>query len=161
MLVLSPSSPPQSSEDASPINIVSLDAFIKAIDILKTDMGIEIIPQDQRPMYAIGKLVVQLPLNLASGIRFADCETLTLISQIRESLVETTGLQSLDTIVAIRASSCGGSKGRFGYESSTNGATIADTAQAYTNAINYAMQNKLEVIELEVNRLVPLMPSTE
>ncbi len=159
MLVLS-SSLPQSSEDALPVNMVSLEAFIKAIDILKTDMGIEIIPQDQRPMYAIGKLVVQLPVNRASGIRFADCQTLTLISQIRESLVETTGLQSLDTIVAVRASS-GNSDGSFGYESSTNGATIADTAQAYTNAINYAMQNKLQVIELEVNRLVPLMPSTE
>ncbi len=148
------------SDDAPPVNIVSLDAFIRAIDILKSDLGIEIIPQDQRPMYAIGKLVAQLPLELVSGIRFADCETLTLISQLRETVVDATGLQSLDTIVAIRAGS-GSSDGSYGYEGSTNGAGIADTAQAYTNAINYAMQNDLKEIELEVNRLVPLMPSTE
>ena len=149
------------SDDAPPVNIVSLDAFIRAIDILKSDMGIEIIPQDQRPMYAIGKLVAQLPLELVSGIRFADCDTLTLISQLRETVVDATGLQSLDTIVAIRAGRGTSSDGSYGYEGSTNGAGIADTAQAYTNAINYAMQNDLKEIELEVNRLVPLMPSTE
>jgi hypothetical protein len=30
-------------------------------------------------------------------------ETLTLVSQLKESVVEETGIQSLDTIVAIRA----------------------------------------------------------
>lgn len=69
-----------SSADDAPANLVSQDAFVTAIDVLKKDMGMEIIPDDQRPMYAIGKLVAQLPLELVSGIRFADCETLTLIS---------------------------------------------------------------------------------
>lgn len=148
------------SDDARPVNIVNIDAYLCAIDVLKSDMGIEIIPQNQRPMYAIGKLVAQLPLELVSGIRFADCETLTLISQIRETVVDATGLQSLDTIVAVRARR-DDIVGSYGYEGSTNGSSIAETAQAYTDAINYAMQNNLKVIELEVNRLVPLMPSTE
>lgn len=141
-----------SSSDDTPI-LVSQDAFVKAIDVLKADMGMEIIPDDQRPMYAIGKLVAQLPLTLVSGIRFADCETLTLISQLKQSVVDETGMQSLDTIVAIRAGD--------GFEGLVNGASIADTAQAYTDAVNYAMQNNLQAIELEVNRLVPMMPSTE
>ena len=41
-----------------------------------------------------------------------------------------------------------------------NAKSIADTAEAYTNAINYAVQNGLKEIELELNRLVPLMPSS-
>ena len=88
------SSPP---ENETPANLVSQGAFVKAIDILKEDMGMEIIPDDQRPLYAIGKLVAQLPLELVSGIRFADCETLTLISQLKQSVVDETGMQSLDT----------------------------------------------------------------
>lgn len=119
----------------------------------------EIIPDDQRPMYAIGKLVAQLPLELVSGVRFADCETLTLISQLKQSVVDESGMQSLDTIVAIRAGN--DSKGGYGYEGDTKGKSIADTGQAYTDAVNYATQNGLKGIELEVNRLVPLMPSTE
>lgn len=88
------SSPP---ENETPANLVSQEAFVKAIDILKEAMGMEIIPDDQRPLYAIGKLVAQLPLELVSGIRFADCETLTLISQLKQSVVDETGMQSLDT----------------------------------------------------------------
>ena len=89
------SSPPEN--ESTPANLVSQGAFVKAIDILKEDMGMEIIPDDQRPLYAIGKLVAQLPLELVSGIRFADCETLTLISQLKQSVVDETGMQSLDT----------------------------------------------------------------
>jgi hypothetical protein len=128
-----------------------------------TDMGNEIISTEPtKPMYAIGKLVAQLPVELASGIRFADCETLTLISQLKESVVEVTGMQSLDTIVAIRVvGDDDGSGAYYRYEKSTNGASIADTAQAYSDAIKYAMQNNIKGIELEVNRLVPLIPSTE
>lgn len=128
-----------------------------AIDALKKDMGMEIIPEDQRPMYAIGKLVASLPLELVSGVRFADCETLTLISQLKQSVVDETGMQSLDTIVAIRAG--GDASGGYGYDGDTNGASIADTAEAYTDAINYAVQNNLKDIELELNRLVPMMPT--
>ena len=146
------------SSDEAP-SLVSQGAYITAIDVLKKDMGMEIIPEDQRPMYAIGKLVAQLPLELVGGIRFADCETLTLISQLMQSVVDATGMMSLDTIVAIRAG--GDGNGGYGYEGDTNGASIADTAQAYTDAITFAQQNGLKEIELEVNRLVPLMPSTE
>ena len=46
---------------------MSQEAFIKAIDVLKVDMGMEVIPDDQRPMYAIGKLEAQLPLEQVSG----------------------------------------------------------------------------------------------
>mmetsp|Transcript_8170 Transcript_8170/g.20097 ORF Transcript_8170/g.20097 Transcript_8170/m.20097 type:complete len:197 (+) Transcript_8170:102-692(+) len=155
-----PSTSMSSSADADgPANLVSQDAFVTAIDVLKKDMGMEIIPDDQRPMYAIGKLVAQLPLELVSGIRFADCETLTLISQLMQSVVDETGMQSLDTIVAIRAG--GDDSGGYGYEGNTNGVSISDTAQAYSSAIEYAMQNDLKEIQLEVNRLVPMMPSTE
>ena len=52
---------------AGPPNLVSQEAFIKAIDVLKVDMGMEVIPDDQRPMYAIGKLEAQLPLEQVSG----------------------------------------------------------------------------------------------
>lgn len=149
------SSPP----DGAPANLVRQDAFVTAIDVLKQDTGMEIIPDDQRPMYAIGKLVAQLPLEHVSGIRFADCDTLTLISQLKQSVVDATGMQSLDTIVAIRAGSDG--NGGYGYEGDTNGVSIADTAEAYTAAINYAMQNSLKEIELELNRLVPMMPSMD
>mmetsp|Transcript_45130 Transcript_45130/g.94661 ORF Transcript_45130/g.94661 Transcript_45130/m.94661 type:complete len:199 (-) Transcript_45130:37-633(-) len=148
-----------SASDEAPPNIVTQDAFVTAIDVIKKDMGMEIIPEDQRPMYAIGKLVAQLPLELVSGIRFADCETLTLISQLKQSVVDATGMQSLDTIVAIRAG--GDGSGGYGYEGITNGGSISVTAEAYTAAVNYAMQNNLEEIELELNRLVPMMPSSE
>ena len=43
----------------------------------------------------------------------------------------------------------------------SNGKPIAETAQCYTDAINHAVQNGLKGIELELNRLVPLMPSTD
>lgn len=147
-----------SSPSESPPILVNQEAFVRAIDVLMTDMGNDIITEP-KPMYAIGKLVAQLPVELASGIRFADCETLTLISQLKESVVEVTGMQSLDTIVAIRVVDGDGS-GIYSYEKSTIGACIADTAQAYSDAIKYAMQNNIKGIELEVNRLVPLIPST-
>ena len=118
-------------------------------------MGIEVIPESERPMYAIGKLVAKLPIDMVSGIRLADCDTLTLISQIQTRVVDATGIQSLDTIITIRAGENGG------YEGDTCGASIADTAQAYTAAINYAAENQLSEIELEVNRLVPMVPSDE
>lgn len=147
-----------SSSSSEPI-LVNQEAFVRAINVLMTDMGNDIVTEP-KPMYALGKLVAQLPVELASGIRFADCETLTLISQLKESVVEVTGMQSLDTIVAIRVVDDDGS-GIHRYEKSTNGACIADTAQAYSEAIKYAMQNNIKGIELEVNRLVPLIPSTE
>jgi len=149
------STPSEQQASDVPANLVNQQAFITAIDVLKKDMGMEIIPDDQRPMYAIGKLECSLPLELVSGIRFADCETLTLISQIKQSVVDETGMQSLDTIVAIR------SGGEGGYEGDVNGKPIAETAQCYTDAINHAVQNGLKGIELELNRLVPLMPSTD
>lgn len=147
-----------STPDDAPV-LVNQGDFVKAIDVLKGDMGLEIIPEEQKPMYAIGKLVAELPLELVSGIRFADCETLTLISQLMKTVVDETGLQSLDTIIAIRAG--GDGNGKYGYEADTNGKSIGDTAEAYTAAVNYAMQNNLKCIELEVNRLVPMMPSEE
>lgn len=110
-------------------------------------MGIEIIPPEQKPFYAIGRLVATLPLEMVSGIRLADCDTLTLISQIQTRVVETTGIQSLDTIVAVRAGE---------YVGDTAGKRIADVARCYTEAIQYATEKGLEGIELEVNRLVPL-----
>ncbi|KAL7537792.1 hypothetical protein ACHAWF_005906 [Thalassiosira exigua] len=149
------SSSPSSSDSPK---LVSQDAFVAAIDVLKKDMGLEIIPDDQRPLYAIGKLVASLPLEHVGGVRFADCDSLTLVSQLKQSVVDVTGMQSLDTVVAIRA---GGDGDDGGYVGDTNGAGIADTAKAYTEAINYAMEHGLKDIELEVNRLVPLMPSEE
>ena len=146
-----------SDNDASP-NLVAQDAFVEAIDVLKADMGLEVIPPEQRPLYAIGKLVAQLPLALVSGIRLADCESLTLISQVKQSVVDATGLQSLDTIVAMRAGrrDGDGDGGGYGVDRDTRGHGIEATAAAYTAAINYAVEHKLPDIELEVNRLVPL-----
>mgnify|MGYP000081705166 CR=1 FL=1 len=74
-------------------------------------------------------------------------------------VVDETGMQSLDTIIVIRAD--GDRSVGYGFEWDTNGASIANTAKAYTDAINYAMENNLKDIELELNRLFPLMPSTE
>lgn len=140
--------------------LVSVDAYTNAIDTLYKDMGMEPVPEDQRPpMYAIGKLVAQLPLEHVSGIRLADCETLTLISQVKQTVVELTGMQSLDTIVAIRSG--GDGNGNYGYEGDTRGKPIGEVAAAYTAAVNHAMENQLTEIELEVQRLVPMMPSEE
>jgi hypothetical protein len=135
-----------SNTDEAP-KLVDQSSYQAAIDILKSDMGIEIIPPSQRPMYAIGRLVSTLPLEMASGIRLADCDTLTLISQIQTRVVEATGIQSLDTIVSIRAGE---------YVGDTCQKKIGEVARVYTDAINYAMENQLSGIELEVNRLVPL-----
>jgi len=38
---------------------------------------------------------------------------------------------------------------------------IAKVAEAYTAAINFAVENGLSEIQLEVNRLVPMMPSAD
>ena len=133
--------------------LVSQASYINAIDVLKQDMGIEIIPESEKPMYAIGKLVAKLPLEMVSGVRLADCDTLTLISQLQTRVVDATGIQSLDTIVTIKAGD--------GYEEDVCEKSIAETAEAYTAAINYAVEHKLSEIELEVNRLVPMMPSEE
>ncbi|KAL7464217.1 hypothetical protein ACHAXS_004551 [Conticribra weissflogii] len=141
-----------------PANLVNQNAFITAIDILKRDMGIEPIPEEERPpLYAIGKLVAELPLDLVSGVRLADCETLTLISGLKQSVIDATGMQSLDTIVAIRAGP--GDDGGYVYEGDVSEANLSTTAEVYTQAINYAVQNKLPGIQLELNRLVPMMAS--
>lgn len=139
--------------------LVSQAAFVNGIDVLKADMGMEIIRDEQKPMYAIGKLDAELPLELVGGIRFSDCETVTLISQVRQDVVDKTGISSLDTIVAIRAGNDG--EGNYAYQSDVREASIQNTAQAYTEAINFAMANSLTSIQLEVNRLVPMMPSQE
>ena len=65
----------------------------------------------------------------------------------------------LRKVVAIRAG--GDGNGSYGYERDVNAKSIADTAEVYTNAINYAVQNGLKEIELELNRLVPLLPSSD
>mmetsp|Transcript_24132 Transcript_24132/g.50273 ORF Transcript_24132/g.50273 Transcript_24132/m.50273 type:complete len:197 (-) Transcript_24132:187-777(-) len=141
-----------------PANLVNQHAFVTAIDILKRDMGIEPIPEEERPpLYAIGKLVAELPLELVSGVRLADCETLTLISGLKQSVIDATGMQSLDTIVAIRAGPDDG--GGYGYVGDVSEANLSTTAEVYTQAINYAVQNKLPSIQLELNRLVPMMAS--
>ena len=163
--ILSPIKTPSTLHSTPPNNetpnLVDSTAFQTAIDTLKQDMGIEIIPPEQRPPYAIGKLRATLPLGMVSGIRLADCETLTLISQIQTRVVEETGIQSLDTIVSIRAGKNNGDDEHSLFEGDTKGASIGDTAKIYTEAINYAMERGLDGIELEVNRLVPLMPSGE
>jgi hypothetical protein len=122
-------------------------------------MGMEIIPDDEKPMYAIGKLDACLPIELVSGIRLSDCETVTLISQVRQDVVDATGISSLDTIVAVRVGNDG--DGNYGYEKNVRETPIQDTAQAYTEAINFAVANNIPSIELEVNRLVPMMPSQD
>ena len=99
--------------------------------------------------------MAKLPIQLVSGIRLADCDSLTLISQVRKDVADITGIQSLDTIVAIRAGT------EVGYEGDTSGKVIGDTAAVYTAAVNYAMENSLGEIELEVNRLVPMMATEE
>lgn len=147
------------SESNTPAALVSQAAFVYGIDVLKADMGLEIIPEDQKPMYAIGKLDAELPLEMVSGIRFSDCESVTLISQVRQDVVDATGISSLDTIVAVRAGNDG--EGNYAYESDVRETSIQNTAQAYTEAINFAMANSLPSIELEINRLVPMMPSQE
>lgn len=143
----------------NPVNLVSQAAFVHGIDVLKADMGMEIIPDDQKPMYAIGKLGASLPIELVSGIRLSDCETVTLISQVRQDVVDATGISSLDTIVAVRVGNDG--DGNYGYEQIVRETPIQDTAQAYTEAINFAVSNEIPSIELEVNRLVPMMPSQD
>ncbi|KAK1743356.1 hypothetical protein QTG54_005977 [Skeletonema marinoi] len=143
----------------TPATLVSQAAFVYGIDVLKADMGLEIIPEDQKPMYAIGKLEAELPLELVSGIRFSDCESVTLIGQVRQDVVDATGLSSLDTIVAVRAGNDG--EGNYAYYSDVRESSIQNTAQVYTEAINFAMANSLPSIELEINRLVPMMPSQE
>lgn len=151
-----------SSEEAppnnNPVNLVSQAAFVRGIDVLKADMGMEIIPDDQKPLYAIGKLDASLPIELVSGIRLSDCETVTLISQVQQDVVDATGISSLDTIVAIRV---GNDADGYGYENIVRETPIQDTAQAYTEAINFAVANNIPSIELEVNRLVPMMPSQD
>jgi hypothetical protein len=153
-----PTPPPLTQLSSSNTNetpkLVNQADYIKAIDTLKQDMGIEIIPPDERPMYAIGKLIAKLPLEMVSGIRLADCDTMTLISQIQTRVVDATGIQSLDTIVSVRV-------GEGAYEGDTCGAKIADVARIYTEAIHYARENELGDIELEVNRLVPLRAAVE
>ena len=139
--------------------LVSQAAFVYGIDVLKADMGLEIIPDEQKPMYAIGKLDAELPVEMAGGLRFSECETITLISQVRQDVVDATGISSLDTIAAVRAGNDG--EGNYAYECDVREQTIQNTAQAYTEAINFAMTNSLPSIELEINRLVPMMPSQE
>lgn len=145
--------------NATPAALVSQAAFVYGIDVLKADMGLEIIPDEQKPMYAIGKLDAELPVEMAGGLRFSECETLTLISQVRQDVVDATGISSLDTIAAVRAGNDG--EGNYAYECDVREQTIQNTAQAYTEAINFAMANSLPSIELEINRLVPMMPSQE
>ena len=143
----------------TPAALVSQAAFVYGIDVLKADMGMEIIPDDIKPMYAIGKLDAELPLEFVSGLRFSECETITLIGQVRQDVVEATGISSLDTITFIRAGNDG--EGNYAYEIDVRETSIQNTAQAYSEAINFASANSLPSIELEINRLVPMMPSQE
>ena len=154
-----PSTATWMSDSNTPAALVSQAAFVYGIDVIKADMGMEVIPDEQKPMYAIGKLDAELPLELVSGLRFSDCETLTLISQVRQDVVDATGISSLDTIAAIKAGSDG--EGNHAFEMDVREQSIQNTAQAYTEAINFAVANGLPSIELEMNRLVPMMPSQE
>ena len=155
------SSPEETQEIPPQANLVNKDAFVTAIDILKRDMGVETDPEvdSMLNIYAIGRLEAKIPLNFVSGIRFADCETLTLISGLKQGVADETGIQPLDTIVAIRAGSDG--HGGYGYEGETSGVNLEGTAAMYTAAIKYAMENKLNEIQLEVNRLVPIVAASE
>ena len=153
-----------------PANLVSKDAFVTAIDALKQSMNVPPESEEEAAipkMYAIGKLDAKLPIELAGGISLADCETLTLVNGLTQQVADETGIQPLDTIVSISAGSDGGedvdgsNNNGEGYSGDTSGANLDATAAVYTAAIEYAMENDLKVITLEMNRLVTLKATSE
>lgn len=145
------------ADQQPPANLVSKDAFVAAIDVLKRDMGVEPDPEEEAmpKMYAIGKLEAKLPIEMVGGISLADCETLTLVNGLTQQVADETGIQPLDTIVAISAG------GEGGYQGSTSQVDLDATAAVYTAAIEYAMANDFKEVELEMNRLVTLQATSE
>ena len=157
----------QDQPSSPPANLVSKDAYVRAIEVLKESMNVPPESPEEAAvpkMYAIGRLDANLPIELAGGISLADCETLTLVNGLTQQVADETGIQPLDTIVGISAGvegDDGKSEGGEGYSGDTTGADLDATAAVYTAAIEYAMANELKVITLEMNRLVTLKATSE
>jgi len=126
--------------------MVSIASLVEANTALKG--YIESDDAKEKPMYVIGKIMVNLSIVGQPGLDLAEAPGLVLVSGVSGNALEV-GVQKGDTIVNISVTP-------GGFSEETKGLNLDDTASILMSAANHAVDNGLTEVELELNRLVKI-----
>lgn len=140
-------------------NLVSQELFVKAIDTLMEAAGQEAPSKQQtdetkKQGYAIGKLVVELPIIGDPGLDLAEADGLVLVTGVGQTASDA-GIRTLDTITGVRLVIINSQK-----ESTTLvdeaclEQPLSQVGPLIAKAAGLAVENELTTIELELNRLI-------
>jgi hypothetical protein len=132
--------------------------FQEAIKTLRTEAakanGVELPPDpEEEPSYAIGKVIITIPIASLPGLGLTESTGLVLVSALAPATAEM-GMQPLDTIVGAAAAN-------DTFKQSTKALSLDETAGILMAAAAHAMENGLEDIELELNRLIMIRYADE
>jgi hypothetical protein len=131
-------------------DLVDQGTFVSAIETLQREIatanGVDYVKEeDPKFSYAIGRLVVSLPIETMPGLDLTETPELVLVTAVSGNVAET-GIQPLDTIVGVSAGDT--------FQESTKALNLDETAAILTDAINRALDNGMTEIEFELNRLI-------
>jgi hypothetical protein len=144
--------PASSSDPPPPIkpNLVDKGTFVSAVETLKREIaiakGVDYVKEDDPNFsYAIGRLVVSLPIETMPGLDLTETPELVLVTAVSGNVADA-GIQPLDTIVGVSAGDA--------FQESTKALNLDETAAVLTDAINRALDNGMMEIEFELNHLI-------
>ena len=148
------SSSEASQQGDPPKDLVGKGTFLAAVERLNSELGISETKtgakeeDDEEPMYAIGRLRVNLAIDSAPGLDLAESTGLVLVSGVSGNAAEA-GIQIGDTIVGVSAAA-----GK--YHGNTKALNLEGTASILQASAKLALENGTTEIELELNRLIRL-----
>jgi hypothetical protein len=139
-----------------PPNMVDQALFQDSIKTLRAEAakanGMDPPPEpEEEPSYAIGKVMINIPIASLPGLGLTESTGLVLVSALAPATAEM-GIQPLDTIV-------GAASGTF--KESTKALSLDETAGTLMACAAHAMENGMEDIEIEVNRLIMIRYADE
>jgi hypothetical protein len=145
-LSASPSGPPPPIKP----DLVDKGTFVSAVETLQREIakakGVDYVKEDDPNFsYAIGRLVVSLPIEALPGLDLTETLELVLVTAVSGNVAEA-GIQPLDTIVGVSAGDT--------FQESTKALSLDETATILTDAVNRALENGMTEIEFELNRLI-------
>ena len=127
-----------------PKNLVNKETLIAAVEALKGKTE-----SDEKPMYAMGKVMIPLSIVGSPGLDLSEVPgLLVLVSGATDNAAEV-GILVGDTIVSIGA-------GDGTFHRDTKGLTLQETGEVLTLAATHAVERGLSDVNLEINRLIKI-----
>lgn len=144
-------------ESERPKNLVEQAVFEASVENLQREIAKANGVEYQKPVlenglelqYLLGRLEVSIPIqSMYGGLDLTESNGFVLCTGVSQETSDA-GLQPLDTIVGVTVG-----EGEGSFHADVPAKSLEDVAAAMHGAMDHAMANKLETIDLELNRLI-------